>query len=87
MSPYDPDNIDIYDYDVEHTCFSEGNSGNCGVTCRVFECGDCENVSELGLESVEEIIEAHGLEDAVDIMLLYSVFKKYVQHNHPEYMI
>jgi len=45
------------------TCFSEGDSGNCGINCRVFLRGDCEQ----GQEIIAEEIKGNDIDSLVNM--------------------
>ena len=52
-------------------CFDIGISGGCGVDCAAFCDGDCEEPQEL---QRDDIVDEHGLEEALNIMLHYDCF-------------
>lgn len=53
-------------------CFDIGISGGCGVYCPAFLDGECGEPQEI---PSQEIIEAHGQEDAQEVFELYACFK------------
>lgn len=57
------------------SCFSEGNSGNCGKDCRLFLSGECDIPCEI-LEVVD--FSKDELYDFVDNYVTRKVIKTYL---------
>jgi hypothetical protein len=52
-------------------CFDIGTWGGCGVDCAAFCDGECGEPQEIRRD---EIIDEHGLKDALEIMSQYDCF-------------
>lgn len=42
---------------IHGACFDEGQSGNCGIDCRVFLSGDCSIENEIVENCIDEVSE------------------------------
>ena len=54
-------------------CFDIGTWGGCGVDCGAFCDGECAEPQEIPRD---DIVEEHGLEDALEIMAQYDCFSE-----------
>lgn len=74
----------IIDFDDYATCFSEGDSGRCGIDCAVFQRGDCEHAGEIDPGNIMEHYR-DDFETAVEVIEMYNDYEEWMDAYREKY--
>ncbi|UOK16760.1 hypothetical protein [Vibrio phage phiKT1024] len=74
----------IIEFDDYATCFSEGDSGRCGIDCAVFQRGDCEHAGEIEPKYIVEHYK-DDFETAVEVIEMYNDYEEWMDAYREKY--